>query len=219
MNNEEFVCFRNGWDINKKVLLHYEGKSKEVVIPSQFETIEMSCFWKNYEMESLVIPDSVKLIKGQAFFECPNLKSVKISGNLYGIAPDTFGDPESTAKILKSHPNYIEKNGFIINKSNNSLLFVLDNSKESYTIPEGIEYIGYSCFFGCVNLKEITIPESVHHIEMMAFFCCENLRKIDFPKELKYIGIAAFSFCRKLEEFTLPEIIAIKYGNDVLIKN
>jgi len=214
-----FVCYEDGNEINEKVLHYYEGKSKEVVIPSQFEVIEMGCFQGNSQIESLEIPESVNLIKSQAFAECPNLKSVKIPGNLYGISADSFGDTSATVKILKSNPNYIEKDGFIINKANNTILFVLDNSKESYSIPEGVEYIGFTCFLGCENLKKITIPESVRCIEMMGFFGCKNLEKVDFPKGLKYIGGAAFALCENLKEFSLPEgVDVVGIGNEIIVQ-
>ncbi len=218
MKIKGFVCYEDEDGINESVLYFYNGESKDVVIPSQFEVIDMGCFQGDSRIESVEIPESVKFIKSEAFDHCPNLKSVKIPGNLYGISPDTFGDSVTTAGILKSNPNYIEKNGFIINKSNNSLLFVLDNSKESYSIPEGVEYIGYSCFLGCENLREISIPESVHYIESMGFFGCKNLKKVDFPKGLKYIAGAAFALCENLQEFSLPEgVDVVGFGNEVIL--
>lgn len=219
MEMKGFVCYEDENGINENVLYYYDGDSKDVKIPSQFNVIEMGCFQGNDKMESLEIPESVNFIKSQAFAECPNLKSVKVSGNLYGISPDSFGDSVTTAQILKSNPNYVEKDGFIINKSNNSLLFVLDNSKESYSIPEGIKLIGHCCFYGCENLKEISIPESVQFIESMGFFGCRNLKKVDFPKGMKYIAGAAFSLCDNLKEFSLPEgVDVVGFGNEVIIE-
>jgi len=219
MNLNDFVCFKDGDVVKESFLSEYTGNSKDVEIPESFELIEFDCFRDNTNIESVVIPESVKVIKSNAFSGCTNLKSVKIPGDLYGVSPDAFGDAQTTAKILKTNPNYIEKNNLIINKSNNSLLFAVDTSKETYSIPEVITSIGLNAFCNCANLKEITIPESVEYIGMMCFFYCTSLTKVVFPKELKSIEGAAFSFCDNLKDFTIGEGVAIsELGNEVLFK-
>ena len=219
MEMKEFVCFENEDGIKKNVLVSYEGKSKDVVIPSEFDIIESSCFGGNSVVESVEIPESVKMIKDKAFDGCTNLKSVKIPGGLVSVAPDAFGDVESTAKILLENPNYIEENGLIINKVFKSVLFVLDSSKESYCIPEGMEIVGAYAFLGCENLKEISIPEGVVSLEMMSFFGCSSLSKVNFPESLKTVGAAAFAMCNNLKDFTIPENVEIvKVGNEILVE-
>lgn len=219
MEMNEFECYEDENGLRKEVLCGYNGNSKKVVIPSQFDVIEINCFYKNSDIESVEIPESVRMIKSGAFLDCPNLKMVKIPGNLYSVASDAFGDTENTAKILKTHPNYEEINGFIINKSNNCLLFAMDKTKVTYEIPENITYIGLDAFSGCTNLKTITIPENVDYLEMMSFFGCSNLETINFPKGLKYIGGAAFALCQNLKNFTLPDgIEIISIGNEILKK-
>lgn len=219
--NKDFVCYvdvdGNG-NVKEKFLSDYCGNSKNVVIPSQFEILEMSCFDGNSQIESVEIPESILMIKTMAFDNCPNLKSVKVPGNLYSVAPAAFGTIEATTEILKSNPNYIEKDGFLINKSNNALLFALDNSKECMTVPEGIEYIGLEAFAGFENLREVSIPDSVTCFEMMSFFMCRNLEKINFPKSLKNICAAAFTGCDKIKEVSLPEEVEIaEFGNEILL--
>lgn len=217
---KDFVCFVDSdGKVKENFLSDYCGKSKNVVIPSQFEILEMSCFDGNSQIESVEIPESVLMIKAFAFQDCSNLNTVKIPGNLYSVSPKAFGDVQTTARILMTNPNYIEKDGFIINSSNNSLLFGLDNTKESLSVPDGIKYIGLEAFAGFENLKEISIPDSVICFEMMSFFFCRHLEKINFPKNLKKIAAAAFVKCDKLQEISISENTEIaEFGNEILLK-
>ena len=217
MNMNDFVCFNDGEKIKKEILCAYKGNSKNVEIPSGFEVIEFECFKGNENIESVIIPESVIMIVDGAFTDCPNLKKITIPSNLYSVCSGAFGDARTTANILLSNNNYMEENGFIINKKNKSLLFALDTTKTSYTIPAYIEHIGRSAFANCSNVKEIVLSASVKTIQAMGFFFCESLESISFPATLKYIGTAAFERCSNLKNFVLPSDVEIEqFGNEVL---
>lgn len=220
VNTKDFIYFNGRGSIETDILCRYNGTQRNVVIPDNVKMIEFNCFENNKTIESVEIPESVELIKSSAFAGCTNLKSVKIPDALYGIAPDCFGDAETTAKFLLANPNYEERDGLIINKITKTVLFPLDDSKENYEIPEGTKNIGASAFCGCSELKEIKIPDGVEAIFIMAFFMCEKLTKIQFPKSLKVIAKAAFVHCSNLKDFTLPENAEIaEIGNWVLFEN
>lgn len=209
---KDFICFNDG-SIHNNILSKYTGNDKNVVIPDCFEMLEFDSFKNNKNIESVEIPESVKIIKSGAFEGCVNIKSVIIPGGLYGIAPNTFGDAETTANFLLTNPNYENRNGFIINKTNNVLLFVLDDSEDTYSIPEGLIMVGPYAFSYCTELKEIAIPEGIEHIGMASFFFCNNLKKISFPKTLKSIGAAAFSGCWNLKGAAISEGVDIDVSN------
>lgn len=219
VNTKDFIYFNSRGSIETEILCRYSGTEKNVVIPDNVKMIEFDCFENNKTIESVEIPESVELIKSSAFAGCTNLKSVKIPDALYGIAPDCFGDAETTAKFLLANPNYEEQGGLIINKITKTVLFALDDSKDGYEIPEGTKNIGAYAFCGCNELKEIKIPEGVEAICIMAFFMCEKLTKIQFPESLKVIAKAAFVHCSSLKDFTLPENAEIaETGNWILFE-
>ena len=64
-------------------------------------------------MESVVIPNSVKILEQGAFRNCINLKSVSLSDNITNIKPNTF---RSCAKLKEITVPYnlksIEENAF-----------------------------------------------------------------------------------------------------------
>ena len=87
--------------------------------------------------------------------------------------------------------------------------FRYDLSLTEVIIPEGVEFIRRSMFFGCKNLVKVVIPKSVRVIEDYAFFGCESLKEIEFESSIhiQSIGKSAFENCTSLENFVLPEFV------------
>ena len=75
------------------------------------------------------------------------------------------------------------------------------------TIPESVEIIGNSAFYGCTGLTTITIPELVTGIGDYAFYLCSNLTSITLPESVTSIGEYAFSDCSGLTTITIPESV------------
>lgn len=76
---------------------------------------------------------------------------------------------------------------------------------ESVVVPEGVEKIEDSGFWGCKSLKSVTLPSSLEVIEGDAFRMCEELRSIVIPEGVTEIGMDAFTSCNKLKDIYLPD--------------
>ena len=59
------------------------------------------------------------------------------------------------------------------------------------------------------ELTGVVIPNSVERIGNSAFFGCENLTSVELPKELKVIGEYAFAYCTALTSIVLPESVTL----------
>lgn len=70
-------------------------------------------------------------------------------------------------------------------------------------LPEGLEKIDVSGFYGCVNLERITIPSSVTFIGNGAFSSCESLSEVKFLCELSSLPPMIFTHCA-FSEFAIP---------------
>lgn len=75
---------------------------------------------------------------------------------------------------------------------------------ESVVVPEGVEKIEDSGFWGCKSLKSVTLPSSLRVIEGDAFRMCEELESIVIPEGVDEIGMDAFTSCSKLKDIYLP---------------
>lgn len=215
------------------IITKYKGNAKNVVIPSEIEGLPVSTlgadvFYENKTIESVVMPDTIKLIgtykdyKGPSdavyfyyysncFRRCSNLKSVIISKNITSIPTYCFDDCTSLENIV---------------------------------LPDGLKYIGGAAFEGCAALKTVKFPDSLEefgtvyyrypdyasdaiyygsyafsrtgltHIELpdaltkiptAIFTNCESLVSVKIGKNTKVIGSYAFAECESLS--------SINFGN------
>ena len=71
-------------------------------------------------------------------------------------------------------------------------------------LPEGLQSIGRSAFWGCAGITSLEIPDSVTEIGWAAFETCENLTSVTLPKNLTQISDSLFHNC-PLTEIDLPQ--------------
>jgi hypothetical protein len=74
----------------------------------------------------------------------------------------------------------------------------------SVTLPEGVQALPESFFYGCRNLRSVSLPQSMSVIGAHAFFGCTSLQSVALPRELESIGEYAFSGCDALEHIRIP---------------
>ena len=75
----------------------------------------------------------------------------------------------------------------------------------SVVLPNTIESIGQSAFYGCYQLTSINIPNKVKIIDNNAFEICGMLAQIDIPSNVVQIGNRAFYNCSAIKNLQLPE--------------
>ena len=99
------------FEIKRKVLIKYNGKSKNPVIPegvvkigkSAFEVAEIDsvtipksvteiekCAFRGSDIREIEIPETVTKIGKEVFFLCEDLRKIKISGKIEGEIPRIF---------------------------------------------------------------------------------------------------------------------------------
>ncbi len=132
---------------------------KEVVI-TKAKKIGSYAFGNCKNLKSITIPNSVKSIGDDPFFECPNLTKVNIT-DLAAWCNIDFKESES-------NPLYYANN-----------LYVNNELATNITIPNGVTKISKYAFYNCTSLKSITIPGSVKSIGADAFGQCSNLEKVN----------------------------------------
>lgn len=172
----------------------YDDQIRKVVIEKGITSVGCYSFMKCKNLESVQLPNSLKVIGSYAFNECESLKEIKIPDSVERIYQSAFAD----CKKLKS-----------VQLSKN--LTELDDGAFEFTgltkivIPDGVKSIGYSTFCFCEDLKEVTLPNSLQSIFGSAFLYCTSLTAVTFPDSLEYIGGKAFNNCKKLK--------TVKFGN------
>ena len=187
------------------------------------EGIEEICGFQNLEaLETVVIPNSVTTITGNAFIGCTKLKNVSIGSGVVGIGAYafaycdlgniTFAPTDGTvicqaafasSKITK----FIMPKGYTLRYYTSlgevSPFSGCNELREVY-FNEEIESVEKYCFFSCEKLEKVVLPK-VKYIEKEAFAWCTALKTVDFGDCLDYVGESAFYNCTSLEEVILPE--------------
>ena len=158
-------------------------------IPNSVTIIRNNAFNSCYALQSISIPNSVTGIGDNAFFNCKTLQSISIPNNVKGIWADTFNSCSALQSI--SIPNSVTDMG---NGPFNNC-----SALQSISIPNGITSIVSYAFNDCKTLQSISIPNSVTSIESNAFNGCKTLQSISIPNSVTSIESYAFANCSASE--------------------
>lgn len=170
--------------------VNYDGKEYTVT------AIGESAFQYNYELLSIVMPNTIRSIKEFAFNGCISLKSLTISSAVSEIGDYAFMGLRSLEHLaVDSHNKTFDSRGdcnAIIRTRTNTLLV----GCKTTIIPDGVEVIAGNAFISCQDTSiepfELNFPPSVEIIEPFAFNCCYPLSAVTFSEGLRRIGRWAF---------------------------
>ena len=184
-------------DLSTPAELYLNGtRVKDLVIPDGVKNVEAYTFI-NFDLSSVVCPNSVTFIGAGAFSYNLNLKSIKLSNNLQTIEDAVFAYCLSLTEI--SLPESLTS----IGGGKHSISTV--NPGNGMGMVGGGSFISQGAFGGCTGLTSITIPANVTKLTGKIFDECENLKvyckpltpptiyEVAFPTTIKiYVPDEAF---------------------------
>ena len=127
--------------------------------------------------------------RGSCFDYCKQLETVKIGPKTsFDAFPFYENDSLKTIEIDPQNPYYEMVDGVMFGQTNKGRTLICYPAKlerTEYTVPEDTQYIAYSAFNMCHNLKKVMIPKSVSAISTAAFNygddgLSKNAMEIDF---------------------------------------
>ncbi len=160
-------------------------------------------FSRFYNVESIILPDTITFIGAFAFNQCTSLAEITIPDSVTSMSDYVFYYCEklTTAKLgskLTALPAYT---------------FCNCTALEEVILPEGITSIGSYAFNYCTSLKEVKLPSTVQYIQSNAFYNCSALEKIELSEGLVAIYDYAFRYCASLTEITIPDSVTTIGGS------
>ncbi len=210
-----------------RIDLYINNELVKNVVLTTATKISTAAFAICYNLESIVIPASVKSIGASAFSSCENLTSVTFEANsqVKSIGSFAFSNcgfdsleiPSSVTSlgdaVLKGCEN-LETVTFGENINLSKLpasAFLSCEKLTNITIPNSVKVVGISAFSRCNGLESIQIPSSVTELEQRAFQLCSNLKTVNFGvnSKLEKVGEEAFNECESLESIELPASVKL----------
>lgn len=190
---------KNGWtewEVNGSTLRHYGGNLKHVEIPDGITEIEDGAFsGTGFRLESVIVPEGVKIIGERAFAHCDNLKKIVLPDSLETLGNRAF----LNCGYLKS---VVLGNG--LREIGNGAFWLCSNLKR-IKIPKSVKRIGDYAFEDCIRLIEASIDDAECSIGKEAFRHCDFWH-IYLGENVTEIGDNAFSDS-ELVNLTIPESV------------
>lgn len=125
-------------------------------------------FYERANLESVILPISLRTIKQGAFIGCKDLKVITIPENVDQIDAYAFRGCTSLESVsIKGKLTSIK-----------GMIFYDCTSLKSVKFTEGITTLTDRMFGNCSSLETITIPASVARIDAQVFEGCTNLKTV-----------------------------------------
>ena len=77
------------------------------------------------------------------------------------------------------------------------------------SLPNSVQTLRSSAFYGCISLKEIDLPANLTELESGVLENCISLMKIEIPEKVITIDRFAFSGCKSLSRVDIPDSVEV----------
>lgn len=188
------------FDIKNGVLRRYSGLSTRVTVPQGVHELAEGAFRRCKNCESIQLPDSITVIRAEAFSGCP-AESIDIPPSVTKIEPFTFYRSGIRKVTLPEGITEIADNAFCE-----------CHALESVSIPSSCKRIGESAFRSCSSLSSLVLSEGIEAIGDCAFQHCISLSEVAIPYGACEIGNFAFEGCTSLASLRLPDTVQFMGG-------
>ena len=160
--------------IANNAFYYYFWNIEKIVLPDTLQSIGAGAFYNCENLEELTIPEGVVSIGERAFCYCDRLTAIRLPGSLRQLGESAFYSCKGLASV---------------------------------SFAGGVEVLSKCAFMECNALRFLEIPEGVSEIGDCAFGSCDVLEEVIIPDTVKSIGDYVFSYCRKLKTVTIPSSV------------
>ena len=173
--------------IDNGVLIRYQGKADEVVLPSEIKEIANRCFAES-NIRRVKLNEGLEKIGAFAFYNS-SIEEVSFPSTLKKMGEHAF---EDCIRLLK------------VDLGRTSLIQIPDAAfwgagLAELLLPESLQQIDDQAFLDTKSLQTLVLPEAVVRIGMEAFRD-SGLEKVQLSNRLNRLGERAFYNCFRLKD-------------------
>ena len=170
------------------------------------------------ELDTIVIPDSVKYIGDEAI-SGEALRNITLPSGLEYIGKRIFfgsaydADPSNRTDGIQYNGQYLiagVRIGYVYEDTTDPSAPSTNKQIREWgatgdiTIREGTTMMGADSF-GMSEITSVKLPSTLRAIPHLGFYWCKNLDNVVIPGNVKEIGDNAFSWCENLTNLTISE--------------
>ncbi len=182
-----------------------DSRISNLILPEGVEEIGMGAFSFASCLQSVRLPNSLRIIGVGAFHGCQNLKELFISGNVTELR-GAFAAVPNLTKVTVDESSGLHLDGALLIRGDTLIRVFPSLLKDKVLcVPQGIQKISGGAFAQCEMLEKIHLPDSLKIIESGAFSRCKKMSRITIPDEVVEIGGGAFAGNSLLHELLLPD--------------
>ena len=172
---------------------------RSIDLPDGLDEISWGCF-SSSGLETVTIPEGVRIIDSYAFDQCKNLEEIIIPNTVTVMEQYCLRQTESLKTV--DLPDGLRETGWGMFQQ---------GGLERIELPEGLTKVREYTFYDCDALTEVILPDTVRYMEDYCFRECSSLKTVDLPENLQYLGWGMF-MDSALEHLTIPE--SVRYTED-----
>ena len=217
------------------VFHNYENGRGRIKFAEELSTIRYNAFYGQTDLESIVLPNSLRVIGNKAFTGCTRLSDVSLNNSLYELGDNVFEGCTSLttikipgelvkmgkevfkgcSKLTKFTGTCATSNGKAIVLHGVLKAYATDAHANSFDIPNDADTIEDGTFYGATKLNTINIHSNVSQIGNSAFYNCDNLNEIYCrPTTPPSLGDYAFYNCSSDLRIYVPMDSEVDYLSD-----
>lgn len=160
-------------------------------IPNTVTIIKEEAFAVSSKLKEIVIPDNVETIESGAYTHAQKATVLKLGAKLKNIDPNAFHYLFHLKEIQLSaeNKNFAIKDGILYDKDIHTMYLSPSHREDftSYTVPNTVTEIAANALVANIYLKSITLPEGLKKIGTNAFLQCSALETLELPASLEVI--------------------------------
>ena len=197
---------------DKSEIISFRNQEIEsYIIPDSVTSIGDGAFGCCSSLSSLFIPNSVTSIGDGAFEGCSSLSSLVIPDSVVNIKGNSFYLWKGKLECLSA--SFIYEDNVLFNMDKSKLISYRNQEAKSFIIPNGVMSIEKYAFSGCSSLISISVPKSVTSIGDGAFDGCSSLSSIAISDSITSISAWTFDGCKSLRSLIIPDSVTC-IGNE-----